>query len=522
MTAQTTATADGEQAIYNISAEATLSMSSPSRTSEPTSRVPFGLRQDGRVYEPREVPLGKACGCICPGCGAPLLAVHAPSDKLIPHFKHQTETTCTTGFDSAVHRAILQVLTDKNSLWVPPLRTDIEIVDAMGIPHKARELLLPGGLLPLTNIRLEPWPDSPRPDILADAEFHGPLLVDVRTAKPVADEKLAELRKQRLPVLELDVSTVRNVNMEELTSLLLTQSLQMTWKYHPLIADKEAAFRKKVAPALASAKEKAAALQRQLQEGHDQAVQQAQPAPATEPPAPVPPPPIEPVPPVRPKSPLDEKTEQLEKAYGAPRAKWPTWTQTENRFAAALAEPYGLWQAALFHRFFVSSADSVSHPVLVSWVTARHPRGDCTVSVESAVSYFLKVLVNRGVVIQDGRSFRAHPSITRAAPMSNQPAATPAPAASLHSIGTRTRFIGWTGKKVDLLDVLRLGRSICDRENHSFEQFHRLIGGAGDRLPRIHASPRLAAEELTRKLGGSPERWLAFLIAAGLAKDTGD
>lgn len=511
----------------SVSAEATLSMSLPSRTPEPTSRVPFGLRQDGRVYEPREVPVGKACGCICPGCGAPLLAVHAPSDKMIPHFKHQAESACTTGFELAVHRAVLQVLTDKNGIWVPPLRADIEIVDAMGVPHKTRELLLPGGQLPLANIRMEPWPDSPRPDILADAEFHGAMLIDVRSSKAMDSGKLAELRKQRLPVLELDVSCVRNVTLEELTSLLMTQSAQMCWRYHPLIADKEATFRKKVAPALAAAKERAAELQRQLQADHDQAVLQAQPAaPAvSEPPPPVTPqeaaepapetPPVEP-----PKSALEEKIDLLEKAYGAPRAKWPVWTQTPNKFAAALGEPYGLWQAALFHRFFLSTPDSVSRPVLVSWVTARFPRGDQTVPVESAVNYYLKVLLNRGVVTQDGWSFRAHPSVHRTSVSGAGAHTPPSKPATAPATVARARFIGWSGHKTDLLDLLRFGRSICDKEGYSFEQLHRLLGGAGDRLTRDHTSPRLAAEELTAKLGGNPERWLAFLISAGLAKDT--
>lgn len=43
--------------------------------------APFGLR-DGRLYAPADVPSGLACACVCPGCGAALIANHHTE----PHF----------------------------------------------------------------------------------------------------------------------------------------------------------------------------------------------------------------------------------------------------------------------------------------------------------------------------------------------------------------------------------------------------------------------------------------------------
>ena len=62
------------------------------RTPEP---VPFGLK-DGRLYEPLQVERGLACSCTCPGCGARLVAKHAPSGKVRPHFAHDKESDCAT------------------------------------------------------------------------------------------------------------------------------------------------------------------------------------------------------------------------------------------------------------------------------------------------------------------------------------------------------------------------------------------------------------------------------------------
>ena len=66
-------------------------------------RVPFGLR-DGRVWAPEEVAKGKACGCICPGCHAPLAAKAQESRRKRPHFAHLTDTGCQTGRETGIHQ----------------------------------------------------------------------------------------------------------------------------------------------------------------------------------------------------------------------------------------------------------------------------------------------------------------------------------------------------------------------------------------------------------------------------------
>lgn len=63
-------------------------------------QVPFGLR-DGRLYEPLQVESGLKCACSCPGCGAPLVARHSPSGKVVSHFAHQPGADCATGFETA-------------------------------------------------------------------------------------------------------------------------------------------------------------------------------------------------------------------------------------------------------------------------------------------------------------------------------------------------------------------------------------------------------------------------------------
>src|SRR3546814_2264314 len=84
------------------------SSAGPSRRSG--FRVPFGLR-DGRAWAPSEVARGKACGCVCPGCGAALVAKAQTSRRRRPHFAHLTDTGCQTGRErSEEHTSELQSL----------------------------------------------------------------------------------------------------------------------------------------------------------------------------------------------------------------------------------------------------------------------------------------------------------------------------------------------------------------------------------------------------------------------------
>jgi hypothetical protein len=52
--------------------------------------IPFGVDAfSGLIVEPEDAGQGRACGCICPGCGSPLLSRH-PKDERRIHFSHDS------------------------------------------------------------------------------------------------------------------------------------------------------------------------------------------------------------------------------------------------------------------------------------------------------------------------------------------------------------------------------------------------------------------------------------------------
>lgn len=56
--------------------------------------IPYGInRQSRMIIEPEDAERGRACGCLCPGCEAPLLSRHPKRDDRRIHFAHDSKHT---------------------------------------------------------------------------------------------------------------------------------------------------------------------------------------------------------------------------------------------------------------------------------------------------------------------------------------------------------------------------------------------------------------------------------------------
>lgn len=77
--------------------------------------VPFGIdKSTGHITEVANVPRGAACGCVCPSCGAELLARQGTEKEW--HFAHNFRSTdkpaeeCDLAFDTACRLFIIDML----------------------------------------------------------------------------------------------------------------------------------------------------------------------------------------------------------------------------------------------------------------------------------------------------------------------------------------------------------------------------------------------------------------------------
>lgn len=193
--------------------------------------MPFGLR-DGRLFEPLQVELGKACGCICPGCGAALIAKHAPAGRVSPHFAHASGEGCSTGLESALHLAAKQLIAERSELYLPPLEPKVVKEGFDGRLFERKALLRVGGVTPLSAIRLEERLGSFRPDLIVAAPDIE-VAVEIARTSFITPEKLEKIKAHGKATVEFDISQLPDFGFQDLEAVLFTPSTSASWAWHP-------------------------------------------------------------------------------------------------------------------------------------------------------------------------------------------------------------------------------------------------------------------------------------------------
>ena len=196
--------------------------------------VPFGFK-DGVLYEPQQVSNGKECGCFCPGCKHPLIA---RQNAQTPHFAHAVGEDCKQGFETAVHLAAKQLIAERLELSLPP--AVIHYPGGYG-ERPSTQPLYTYNLKTLSEVRIEPWLDGFRPDIVVvEAGKQMEILVEIAVTHWVDVTKLQKIKKRGVHTIEIDVSKAR----EKMDFALLNQFLfdvpsQAKWLYHPEVEQYE-------------------------------------------------------------------------------------------------------------------------------------------------------------------------------------------------------------------------------------------------------------------------------------------
>lgn len=216
-------------------------------------RVPFGLK-DGKMYEPRQVLTGKACGCICPSCKNPLQAKNALKNHKIPHFAHAPGKNCIHGRESAVHFAAKQLIEEHRKLYIPDRIVKIYVVDEMEIEHSPQKTLIPAGLKYFSKVRLEQNISDFRPDLVATTVNGNDLLIEIAVTHFVGDNKQKKIENHGTAAIQIDASKIPALNFEVLAKLLFEPSPHTEWLFHPRDEPTKSALREQLTPILEAAK----------------------------------------------------------------------------------------------------------------------------------------------------------------------------------------------------------------------------------------------------------------------------
>lgn len=185
----------------------------PRGSSDGVVRLAYGQRADGTIAHISEVPSGLACGCICPGCGADLVA--RKGDVNGHHFGHRSVAECAHALESALHKLAKEVLHDRREILLPEVGADL---------HGRTLVTHPADVHRFDEAILEHHMDVIVPDVIVRKGDHR-LLVEMYVTHRCGPEKIARIRDMGLSCVEIDLRRMsRRATRGEVEKALLADA----------------------------------------------------------------------------------------------------------------------------------------------------------------------------------------------------------------------------------------------------------------------------------------------------------
>lgn len=177
--------------------------------------------QNGVPLHIDDAPSGLKCNCVCPACGAPLVA--RKGKERTAHFAHHSIKDCEFGYETSLHLLAKELISKAEVIWVPPVY--------LALPHR-REELFNWRSVPITKVILEKRFDNIIPDIMVysgNAYF----FIEIVVTHGIDDVKREKIRSANISTLEIDLSDLsEKITPDLLSDILLNQSPQKTWCYN--------------------------------------------------------------------------------------------------------------------------------------------------------------------------------------------------------------------------------------------------------------------------------------------------
>ena len=176
------------------------------------------LNEHAELKYVREVPIGEACGCICPKCKEPLIAKHCYNEGKLPHFAHVSGKVCYGAQMSAIHLRAQQIIVEKKTVMAPAYKKFNRTVCAKQlyfIDAKPEERNEWEGI----------WPDVVCED--ADGKKWS---IEIYYTNEIDEKRRSKIKELGISCIEIDV---RNVRIENLEEFLLNSTSDRYWINNP-------------------------------------------------------------------------------------------------------------------------------------------------------------------------------------------------------------------------------------------------------------------------------------------------
>lgn len=180
--------------------------------------------KDGIITSIDMVESGLKCGCICPACGEPLIA--KKGKVMMHHFAHHAGQNCEYGYESSLHLAAKEILSESKRMIVPPVCLQpTYLVNKNDMIAEAKEIQI-------SRVELEKRYGNIVPDIVAYCG-NKYFFIEIYVTHRIDDEKLKKLQAEGISTIEIDLShEEKTITEADLSEILLENSDKKAWKYN--------------------------------------------------------------------------------------------------------------------------------------------------------------------------------------------------------------------------------------------------------------------------------------------------
>ncbi len=210
--------------------------------SKQSVQLEYGLRGENviSVYELTATEKGKACNCICPACGKPLIAKLGSHNRW--HFAHDSaECNLATAQQTALHMLAKEIIEENKKLLFPSItfkRNDfIDEVEDYRVQARIPQSIeyRKASVVNCDSVFLEKKISDIVPDILVTAKGHS-CLIEIAVTHFVDEKKERKIKEIDLPLFEIDLSDLYHSEFtrKELADAVLNNPNNRTWIFNPL------------------------------------------------------------------------------------------------------------------------------------------------------------------------------------------------------------------------------------------------------------------------------------------------
>ena len=178
----------------------------------------------GQIISIADVESGLKCDCICPSCGAQLVA--RKGSKVMHHFAHQTTQNCSYGYQTSLHLAAKSIISKLKKITIPPVY--IHFPDS----YKSDILLAEAKEIVVDKVELEKRIDDIIPDIIVWSG-NKYFFIEIFVTHAIDNTKLTKIKNANISTIEIDLSKTETAISEDyLEKILKENAKEKTWKYN--------------------------------------------------------------------------------------------------------------------------------------------------------------------------------------------------------------------------------------------------------------------------------------------------